>query len=187
MIDLYVFFLTVVIPVAIKYLLIEDYIETDICFGLYGKPNEHTVPIIDVLNKYNIPTMVVVEKGDMASYPFALQLYFNKSSHYKFVPYINDIRDMDAMHQLNTSLVLSRYQFSIPNHTVVVPNYYKPLSIDYEDKMELITKVWEDIRDDKIYGYMLFPYTKSTLQIIEEMIHDIVRFEKTINTKWYNM
>ena len=187
MIDLYVFFLTVVIPVAIKYLWVETYVETDVCFGLYGKPNEHTVPIINIINKYHIPTMVAVEKGDLESYPFALQTYLNKSSLYKFVPYINDIRDMDAMYQLNTSMVLSPYKFNIPNRTVVVPNYYKTLLKDYDDNMNLIAKVWKDVRDAKINGYMLFPYTKSTLSIIEEMIHDIARFKRTINTRWYSM
>ena len=185
--DLYVFFLTVIFPVGIKYLFFEEDVDPGISLGLYGLPNEFTVPIIKVINNYKLPCMIVVKKEELNSYPFALQNFIKQSEHYKFVPYIEKIEDLDAIPMLNTSLIISPYRFSIANRSVVSPNYYGPLLKSYKDNITLWTRVWTDLRDDKIKGYMLFPYTEATLNMMEEYIHDLIRFEKTINTKWYSL
>jgi len=185
--DLYVLILSVLFPVAMKYILLEEIVDTRIAFGLYGVPNEYTVPIIEVINRYNIPTMLVIKKEELNSYPFALQKFIKQSTHYKFVPYIDNIDDLDAMTMLNTSLVVSPYRFNIIKRTVVAPNYYGPCLKTFTENITLWTKVWEDLRDNSIRGYMLFPYTRATLDMMEEFIHDVKRFEKTINLDWYNI
>tara|TARA_A100001015_G_scaffold319628_1_gene443111 strand:- start:4107 stop:4682 length:576 start_codon:yes stop_codon:yes gene_type:complete len=187
--DIYMFALLVLFPLAIKYLFKDTVVDTDVLFGFYGKPNNYTVPIIKMIELYNLPTMIVVRKEEVDFYPKTLKDYVKRSSIYKFVPYVKNGRaksDLDAMSSLiNSSIIISDESFSYDNHTVMVPRYYTPFLKNYKNNMTIMRKVWTDVKDENIYGLMLFPYTETTNKMIVEVLHDLIRFKKSINMHWY--
>ena len=123
------------------------------------------------------------------SVPLPLLQYVDGSIYYKFVPYVNSGTTkllVDAVSiRSNTSIVIHDTAVSYYNRTVLNPSYIIP-STQYSG-MELMRKVWGDFKQDKIHGLVLVPYTKASYEFIDEFIHDVIRFNMTINTDWYTM
>lgn len=189
--DLYVFALIVVFPLVLKYLLFEfgaqQPLRKDVAICLFGEMNSYTVPIINKINKLKVPTMIAIDS--LNSVPLPLLQYVDGSIYYKFVPYVNSGTTkllVDAVSiRSNTSIVIHDTAVSYYNNTVLNPSYTVP-STQYSG-MDLMRKVWSDFKQDKIHGLVLVPYTKASYEFIDEFIHDVIRFNMTINTDWYSM
>lgn len=190
--DLYAFGLIFVLPLLFKYILftlsVETYAQKDVSICLYGDMNKYTVPIIKELNKIKIPTMIAV--GDLNSIPEPLKQYVNSSIYYKFIPYVKSgtaYFEVDAVAKLsNTSLIIIDDSTLVYGNKIVIrPSYVLPAG-KYSD-MDLMMAVWNDFKQKKVHGLVMIPYNNASYHYVHEFIHDIVRFNLTINTDWWDM
>lgn len=188
--DLYVFGLIVVLPLLFKYIFVGSGVKesvSDVSICLFGPMNSYTVPIIQKINKLRVPAILGV--NSLNSIPIPMLHYVDNSKYYKFIPYVKSGTSnlvVDTVCSLsNTSLVIHDTAFVYGNKTVLNPYYFLPSS-KYSG-MELMQKVWDDFKQDKVHGLVMIPYTNGTYHYIEEFIHDVIRFKLTINTDWYTM
>ena len=189
--DLYAFGLIVVLPLLFKYIFVvsgvKESVSEDVSICLFGPMNSYTVPIIQKINKLRVPAILGV--NSLNSIPIPMLHYVDKSNYYKFIPYVTAGTSnlvVDTVCSLsNTSIVIHDTAFVYGNKTVLNPSYYLPSS-QYSG-MELMQKVWSDFQHEKIKGLVMIPYTNGTYHYIEEFIHDIIRWNLTINTDWYTM
>lgn len=189
--ELYVFGFIIVVPFLLKYLLSSFYIDKSVSKGisicLYGNFNTFTVPILMEINKLKIPTMIAVDS--LNSIPIPLLDYVERSTNYKFIPYIKQGTSnflAETVGSLsNTSIVIHHTALTYGNKIVLRPYYFLP-STQYTG-MELMHRVWNDFKQHKIQGLVMIPYTNATYHYVNEFIHDIIRWKHTINTDWYSM
>lgn len=191
--DLYAFGLIVVVPLLFKYILFSLSVDTfdhqnKITICLYGSMNNYTVPIMKEINKLKVPTMIAVE--NLKLIPDPMIQYVNSSSNYKFIPYVKSgtaYLEVDAVAKLsNTSLIIIQDSGVVyGNKTVLRPSYTVPAG-KYSD-LNLMVAVWDDFKQKKIHGLVMIPYNNASYHYVHEFIHDIIRFNLTINTDWWNM
>ena len=192
--DLYIFSLIVVLPLFLKHFVLSFFVESviasssDVTLVLYGEMNMYTIPIIQIINKYNIPTMIAVENTTSIPTPFIE--YVKKSNKYKFIPYVKSGTGKNIINAVsmlsNSSIIIhNSAAFQYDKKTVLRPTYFLP-SKKY-DEFRLMKKVWNDFKEKKIFGLTLCPFNNATYHYIEDFIHDIARFNLTINTSWYGM
>ena len=95
-------------------------------------------------------------------------------------------KSFDAVSMLsNTSLLIHDTAYSYDNKIVLNPQYTIPSS--RYTGLKLMQKVWNDFKQHKVHGLVLIPYNNGSYHYIEEFIHDIIRFNMTINTDWYTL
>lgn len=155
--------------------------------GLYGSPNNFTVPIFQKLNEYNLSCYVTVTTTSLPRYPYPLISYLNKSKQYKFVPYINrSVSVSGEFHAITMLMKKLRLPVSvvasntfIPFQTVLRPSYFLPTT-DNRSLSSIDVSVWTDYYEGAVHGLVMIPYSQRSLEYLDEFIRDSFRFNITI-------
>lgn len=159
----------------------------EMVLGLYGSPNNFTVPILQKLNGYNLSCYVTVTTTSLSRYPYPLISYLNKSQQYKFVPYLN--KSVSVSEEFNAiSMLMKKLKLPVsvvasntfvPFQTVLRPSYFLPTK-NNRSILSIDVSVWTDYYEGVVHGLVMIPYSKRSLEYLDEFIRDSFRFNITI-------